>query len=204
MCGRFDFHGSASDLTELVGADEALAVGGSYNIAPMQPANVVWKSGLRAMRFGWRRRDKSLLINARSESLQLSIYRKALRDGRAVVPAHGFYEWQPTQQGKQPFYFFAPDHALIYLAALAQQETETTCFIIITQPADSTVGQIHARMPWALPDAHMARRWLDNSTPQQDLARTRPTASLMSRPVSPRVNKSSEQGPQCIVGLPGD
>jgi putative SOS response-associated peptidase YedK len=46
------------------------------------------------------------MINARSETVaEKPSFRRAFKEGRCLIPEDGFYEWQKTNDGKQPYYF---------------------------------------------------------------------------------------------------
>jgi hypothetical protein len=77
MCGRVDFHGVGSDVREICAllAPQAeppteLVASANYNTAPTQVANVWAQGALRALRFGWRRRDGGYVSNARNHGPQ--------------------------------------------------------------------------------------------------------------------------------------
>ena len=86
-----------------------------YNVAPTQPIPVVrlWE-GARHFALarwglipGWVKdpRGFSLLINARSESLEAKpAFRAALRYRRCLFPADGFYDWRREGERARPYY----------------------------------------------------------------------------------------------------
>jgi putative SOS response-associated peptidase YedK len=50
------------------------------------------------------------MINACGETVaQIPSFRKAFRNHRCLVLADGFYEWQKTANGKQPYYIVMAD-----------------------------------------------------------------------------------------------
>ena len=64
------------------------------------------------------------MINARSETAaDKPSFRSAIRRRRCLIPADGFFEWQPRPKGKLPHYIYLADgrplalDILIYLAA---------------------------------------------------------------------------------------
>jgi putative SOS response-associated peptidase YedK len=47
-------------------------------------------------------------FNARAETVaQKPFFREAFRRKRCLIPVSGYYEWQDTLGGKQPYYFTA-------------------------------------------------------------------------------------------------
>jgi putative SOS response-associated peptidase YedK len=93
-----------------------------YNICPTDPVDVVTeRQGSRdfvRMRWGlvpswWPKPLKELraaTFNARVETVaEKPFFRDAFRRTRCLIPASGYYEWQDTATGKQPWYFTRAD-----------------------------------------------------------------------------------------------
>jgi putative SOS response-associated peptidase YedK len=54
----------------------------------------------------WKKPMKEIpaTFNARAETVATkSMFRDAFKRSRRVIPASGYYEWQPTPTGKQPY-----------------------------------------------------------------------------------------------------
>jgi putative SOS response-associated peptidase YedK len=61
-----------------------------------------WSKPLREM--------KLATFNARAETLaEKPMFRSAFKRNRCLIPVSGYYEWQDTPDGKQPWYFTARD-----------------------------------------------------------------------------------------------
>ena len=95
----------------------------SYNIAPTQEvADVIAedeKRKLEMLRWGldpsWAEYPTigNRMINARAETVsEKPAFRKPFRMRRCLVLTDGFYEWQKTYNGKQPFYTHIEDGLL--------------------------------------------------------------------------------------------
>ena len=157
------------------------------------------------------RSGQSHAINARSESIhEKPTFRDAFRTTRCLIPATGYYEWA-TSLGKyppkQPFYISSKDGAPLSIAGIySTWRSESGVLIqsasIITQEAVGELATIHSRMP-----VFMARNrwddWLDlgnreTSFLQSLMVSQDPTAGLVTRPVSPRVNVVANNGPEII------
>lgn len=92
-----------------------------YNIAPSQRAPVIrLEHGLAViteLRWGlvpsWAKDEKIAysLINARSKTVaEKPAFRSAYKKRRCLIPADGFYEWQPLgPKLRQPWRFVRPD-----------------------------------------------------------------------------------------------
>jgi putative SOS response-associated peptidase YedK len=82
------------------------------------------------------------------------MFRSAFKRNRCLIPVSGYYEWQDTPGGKQPWYFTAKDGSpALTIAGLwdewkdkASGETLKSCTMIITKP-NKFVSEVHDRMP---------------------------------------------------------
>jgi putative SOS response-associated peptidase YedK len=111
-----------------------------------------------------------------------------------LIPASGYYEWQRTATGKQPYYYTARDGAPLTFAGLWEEwkNIETggplkSCTIIITN-ANELAGKIHDRMPVLLQPKDFDK-WLAGTAGTESL-RPAPNDYLQVWPVSRRVNSS--------------
>ena len=83
-------------------------------------------------------------FNARAETVETKpFFRDAFKRNRCLIPMSGYYEWQDTPTGKQPWYFTARDGSPILTAAAGLWDSwknpETgqpllSCTMIITEP----------------------------------------------------------------------
>jgi len=211
MCGRFTLARSPEELTRVFGLSACADFAPRFNIAPATDIAVVRRTpeGARALhllRWGlipnWSKDPKigSRLINARGETVMVKpSYRNAFQKRRCLIPADGFYEWQPQGQTKQPFYFSDPHGHVLALAGLWESWRapdggllRTTC--ILTTAANARVAPVHDRMPLILSPGSWAT-WLEGSAAEaQALLVPAPAEALRSWPVSHRVNRVQEEG----------
>jgi putative SOS response-associated peptidase YedK len=97
---------------------------------------------------------KLATFNARVETVATKpFFRSAFKRTRCLIPASGYYEWQDTPNGKQPYYFTRRDGSVVTIAGLWDEwkNVETggplkSCTMIITN-ANKFVGEVHDRMP---------------------------------------------------------
>jgi putative SOS response-associated peptidase YedK len=112
-----------------------------------------------------------------------------------LIPVSGYYEWQDTPNGKQPWYFTARDGLQALTTAglwdqwrdKATGETLTSCTMIITAPNDF-VAEVHDRMPVLLAEKDF-EPWLTGKA-GLELLKLAPNDMLQRWPVSKRVNSS--------------
>jgi putative SOS response-associated peptidase YedK len=223
MCGRYVV---AYDPDTLVSGFSVLRVQPfprRWNVAPQSAVPVVYetKAGQRVaelMRWGlipsWAK-DTSLgnkLNNARSDGVfDKPSFRQAARRRRCLLPATGFYEWQATGAGKQPWYVSAKDGQPLAMAGLFEAwrpapdaEWLLTCCVITTD-ANALMAPIHDRMPVLIPPAQWAA-WLARDV--QDpaalapLLAPAPVEGLQAWAVSRAVSRGSAEGEALIQPLP--
>ena len=162
------------------------------------------KRTLERMRWGlvsswWSKPLKELKLatfNARAETVATKpMFRSAFKRNRCLIPVSGYYEWQDTPDGKQPWYFTARDGSpALTIAGLWDewQDKESdkplkSCTMIITKP-NKFVAEVHNRMPVLLAEKDY-EPWLSGKA---GLELLKPAAEdvLQKWPVSKRVNSS--------------
>jgi putative SOS response-associated peptidase YedK len=210
MCGVFGY--TTRDLDERYGSrwhvEKYMSWEPRYNIRPTQNSPVIVnknsKNIMELMRFGlipsWSKYVKLdyPTINARVETVaKLPTYAKPFRTQRVCVLTNGFFEWMPTKEKKkQPFFFHFKDNRPFCLAGIYDvnniaSDTEIKSYSIITQPAGSLVGPIHARQPTVLADESV-KYWLnpDNNDPEKLISMLKPfqDKEMEAYPVSLLVN----------------
>ena len=161
MCGRYYilvYNAEAGKFFPLEFTGGPLPL---YNIAPTQQAPVVRAAdaGRECVRLrwgfipSWSKDGKLSLINAMSETAaDKPMFRSAFRRRRCILPASGFYEWQPTAaKKKQPYAIRLADESPFGFAGLWERwegpdGPVESCCILTTQPNELVAG-IHNRMP---------------------------------------------------------
>ena len=226
MCGRFALKAPPADIARQFGVDAVPELAPRYNIAPTQDILVIrhpWRepeARLEAVQVKWGllpswAKDASMaakLANARAETVaEKPAFRSAFRRMRCLVPADGFYEWEATPAGKQPWFLRLKSQAPLAFAGLwehwqgpdgAPLETAT----IITTDANELVRPVHVRMPVILQPADWPV-WLGAKTAPEDLkALLKPLpADLMERyRVSRRMSNARNEGADCMAPWRGD
>jgi putative SOS response-associated peptidase YedK len=122
-------------------------------------------------------------------------FQDAFKRSRCLIPVSGYYEWQDTPDGKQPWYFTARDGAPALAVAGLWDEWKNpetgqllkSCTMIVTEPNDF-VAEIHDRMPVLLEERQF-EPWLRGEVGMEYL-KPPPNDFLQKWPVSKRVNSS--------------
>jgi putative SOS response-associated peptidase YedK len=125
-------------------------------------------------------RGKSVVINARSETAhEKPMFRNSLVYRRCIIPSTGFFEWGPVitesskvkygeevpdgdsqislwqqpaskKSKKQKYLFNLPGEEALYMAGLYNVFEGENRFVILTTKANSSVVEVHNRMPLVL------------------------------------------------------
>jgi putative SOS response-associated peptidase YedK len=171
MCGRFtqefsyqELHAYFSFFGHPLGNLEP-----PYNICPTDPV-IAWVhteagAALERMRWGlvpgwWKKSLKEVpaTFNARAETVAAKpMFRSAFKARRCIIPASGYYEWQDTPGGKQPWYFTSASGPVLLIAGLWEiwknpeppGDTVRSATMVITEP-NAFVARYHDQMPVVL------------------------------------------------------
>tara|TARA_B100002003_G_scaffold252038_1_gene300797 strand:+ start:29254 stop:29940 length:687 start_codon:yes stop_codon:yes gene_type:complete len=223
MCGRFAIHTSLSVIARdyfgvQVSVGDTLA---NYNVTPGQQIAAIRMGsggddgeGLIFDRSYWGFRPKGagedapLSINARAETVASSRYfSHSFLNRRCLIPANGWYEWQKTASGKQPFYVTPREDVsdpLLFFAGIWTPTGQgvSTCCAIITEPAAREFDEVHHRQPVIL-DAQTIQSWISPEIQDRNsikaLVRRRPIDQLTWFPVSTDVNKPTNNNESLII-----
>lgn len=185
MCGRFSITGEVEFYTDYYGADEVLddPLPPTWNVAPTDPVYVVAERDdsriLSTMRWGLvpahAGDTKRIHINSRVETVDTSpVFAVSFARRRCLIPADGFYEWEPADRGRAPHWVYRADgYPMSFAGIWSTRKTaygwDRTCSII-TAPATGSITGIHDRMPVVLvPEVWDA--WLDRDLRDPEVAR---------------------------------
>ncbi|WP_418154499.1 SOS response-associated peptidase [Actinoalloteichus caeruleus] len=236
MCGRYaislDPARLAAEFDAVDGAEGA--VGPDHNVTPTRLIPIIVERfpvgadsedrrpapvrSVRAVRWGlvppWAPDLTSgpPMINARAETItEKPAYRQAVRRRRCLVPATGWYEWQPNESGKQPFLSVRRDGRPLAMAAVfstwwpKDQPKENTAPVVscavVTTEAQGEFARVHHRMPLVLGREHW-EEWLDPGAEEVrhllDDPAVVPLDELTMYPVSKEVNSMRNNGPRLV------
>jgi putative SOS response-associated peptidase YedK len=222
VCGRYTLAKPIGAVRERFAVGDALTLEPRYNVAPGSEIVAVTTDRDGAprgelLRWGlvpsWAK-DPAVgfkMINARAETLaERPAYKGAFQRFRCLIPADGFYEWQPRDgRAKQPFHVTRSDGALFAFAGLwsvwhrGGTDELRTC-TIITTTANELMATVHSRMPVIL-DREQEALWLDPAVPVpalQTLLHGLAADITELRPVSTAVNDAANDGPECLTDVP--
>lgn len=128
------------------------------DVLPSQKAPVLTQQGFQLMRWGFHMQGTgSLLINARAETAsQKKTFSQSLQSRRCIIPAAGYYEWNPA---REKVTFRRRDGGLMFFAGLYRYEEEKPRYCILTTQANQSARVVHDRMPLILDKGEIAD-WL--------------------------------------------
>ena len=140
------------------------------DIYPGQKALALTADGPQTMSWGFQERGR-LLINARCETaLEKPLFKSHVRARRCLLPAAGFYEWDPA---KEKVTCTAQNGGTILLAGFYRLEEDGNHFIILTTEANESMAGIHPRMPLILSEEE-GSAWLADDGSIETLLRITP------------------------------
>ena len=207
--------------------------GPNYNVAPTTAISAVVKRHtepddestrrVRTMRWGlvppWTKAGADggpdtkgpLLINARADKVvQSPAFRSSAKHKRCLIPMDGWYEWRGDKAPKTPFYMYAADGELLFMAGLwstwrpksgdtPEDAPPLLSATIITTDAAGPLARIHDRMPLTISAADWDR-WMDPDAPiDEGLLRGHGDLDRIAiREVSTLVNNIRNNGPELI------
>ncbi len=223
MCGRYTLApGGLTLFPERFGVAAPAPTLAGYNIPPgLSVATILRRDGAppscESLHWGlipaWSQTAEKQykMINARAETIQQKrAYSGLLAQNRCLIPADGFFEWQPQPDApKQPWWFHMAGAELFAFAGLwttwqprPDVEAVDSC-TILTTAANDVVSPVHSRMPLILrPEVEAA--WLDPALGAEDallLLSASANVQLQKQPVSRAVNSTRNQGSDSIAAV---
>lgn len=219
MCGRYRLSRRKQILEEHFDSVSGMEDWNPrYNIAPTQSVPVIRQNPKEPVRelslFRWGlvpswARDPSVaarMINARSETAGTKpAFSDALKFRRCLVPADGFYEWQKTGKGKQPYCFEINDGELFAFAGLWDRWNDVKgkpleTFSILTTTPNAVTSSVHDRMP-VIVNRDSYDLWLDPGMKDvaavSELLRPFDARQMRCYPVSSRINAAANDDEEC-------
>lgn len=115
--------------------------------------------------------EKKLIINARSETaFEKSLFKRSMIEGRCLIPANLFYEWQGEKKVK---HMISTDDRHMMLGGIHQvfrnrDGKAEERFTILTMDSKDEMMKVHSRMPVIVPKGKYAR-YLDRETPEEEI-----------------------------------
>lgn len=226
MCGRIVQKSGPMDYVERIftnwGRLFTDSVGPRYNVPPgTRPLTMhrLIEGAPEIGRLPWGYKphgSKHFMVNAKAATIERNgwPWKMLIGSGRILVPADGWYEWKPLDDGpkppKQPYYIHG-DGPLFFAALSAWRPgddmDQAHGFAIVTNDSLGGMVDVHDRRPVALPpDA--ARRWIDPEVGAADaralLSEALPEAAFSWHPVRQEVGNAKYELPDAIDPVPID
>lgn len=194
----------------------------NYNISPTLQAPVIVQRGekivVEQMKWGFiphRAKDTNSVFRYKTYNtpekglFTKSTSREAIRTRRCLVPANGFYVWQKSDNGKQPYYITntAEGHTLLAYSGIFSvwedaEGVEHSTFSILTTESTNDISSVTETMPVIIDESHYAA-WLDGniyeSSDLYDMMRPYPQGRLAAVKVSQDVNSVKVNKPALIA-----
>lgn len=211
MCGRYTISKAQEVLGSFFGAEFSETHIPIFNASPTQhlPAILDVDPGrilpvLWGIKPEWAHQKSRLLINARAETVNVRpTFRESFQQRRCLIIADGFYEWQATKDGKQPFRFTMKSGEPFAFAGIWQEVGGEPAYVILTTEPNAVTRPVHDRMPVIL-ERREYRSWLDQDLPIGDILKLLdpyPEDAMTTYRVSKAVNSSRNEQPSLIEPL---
>lgn len=223
MCGRYAATLPPEMMVELFNLLNSVDIPPRYNIKPTDPIVAIRHSRSQGGRvagvYRWGfipsfvkdPKAFKLLLNARAEGIvDKPAFRNAMKWGRAIIPADGYYEWMTGEDGiRRPYYIHSSENAPMAFAGLISnwkdaEGTVTPTAAIVTVDPNLDISNIHDRMPVVL-RGEAIDRWLDteNVGPEDAaaLAEAPPPGTMRYHAVTREVGKIEAEGPDLVRPL---
>jgi putative SOS response-associated peptidase YedK len=218
MCGRYASSRKPDDLVSYFEVEDPPeeVLDPSWNVAPTDKVYAVVqreRRELRVLRWGlvpsWAKDPKvgARFINARQETVATTAaFRVAYAKRRCILPADGYFEWQPVGGAKQPWFLTSQDRQPLAMAGLYEHWKApdgswlSTCTILTTSAPDE-LGEIHDRTPLLVPRAGWAQ-WLAPDVAAPDGLLVPGTSGVLDAwPVHQDVGNVRNNGPYLVDPL---
>lgn len=195
-----------------------------YNVAPTTTVPIIQMDedaeySLEGARWGlvphWWKQDKlpGMTFNARSEeAAQKPTWRHALKHGRCLMPALGWYEWNENEQvrnaaGKlvnRPYFYHAKSREVIFIAGLKSLwvtpdgDPLLSC-ALLSKEASAGLARIHHRMPVIL-TLNIAHQWIDSRLDAEEVQQmiSHSRADFEAYAVNTSVNNTRNDFPELL------
>ncbi len=164
MCGRYYIDDeTAREIEKIVREVNEKLISEKRNVHPSSKAPVVVGNkdvlAVEEYTWGFRHYNKtsSVIFNARAETaMDKKMFKSSIQQRRLAVPAAGFFEWNAN---KDKYYFHSEKDKVLWLAGFYQDDR----FVILTTAANSSIEDIHPRMPLTLEPAEL-KQWIFDNT----------------------------------------
>lgn len=156
MCGRYYIDDkTTSEIEKIVNRIENRLnrPEKARDVYPSDTAPAIWSEDrnmiLQEMIWGFPHFQKQgVVFNARSETLlEKRMFQESTKSRRCIIPVKSFYEWDRV---KNKVTYEREDKNIMFLAGIWSCYEDKNCFVIITTSANSSVKDVHERMPLIL------------------------------------------------------
>ena len=144
------------------------------DVAPVIAPNSRGERAVYPMKWGFA--EKSLLINARTESASNKpTFADAWKYHRCIIPSSHYFEWEHLRDlstGKEKtgakYLIQAKDKEMTYLCGLYRIVDGLPYFVILTREPAEEIKFIHDRMPLILPEERI-NEWIKPDSRPEDI-----------------------------------
>ncbi len=191
MCTRFYVEPDTEEIREIaekirqsqlavrfVMDGDAIVTSGEIRPTNVVPVLASRKDGLKGvfpMRWGFKIPERTLIVNARTETAsQKPTFKESWKKRRCIIPASWYYEWEHLdgnygQKKTGDKYMIQPKGSpMTWLCGLYRMEDGFPVFTVLTREPTEELRRIHDRMPLILPKDRIDD-WIKPDTRPEDL-----------------------------------
>ena len=191
MCGRYQFTKTESgELSEMIRRIEARHGADAFGFEEICPGSMVPvlmpspDGPVPGLSYWGFRTSKSLVINARAETAaEKPMFRDGILLRRCAIPSTGFFEWDGS---RRKYLFTLPGEEVFYMAGIFEIQGGSSCHCILTTAANSSVREVHSRMPLVLTREQVGP-WIGNTAETASFLRMTPP-TLEKRPMDDQIS----------------
>ena len=215
MCRRYTYY--PSEFPDLRLDEPFLQFNHRFNIAPGRNAPVIVakkdRNALDMFRWGLIPKGAKeaaigyMMINARAETVtEMLPFKRLVGKRHCLVLANGFYQWRRDGKQKFPMHFKLKSGESFTFPGLwdtwrQPDGTILSTYTLLTTTANELVGAVHNRMP-VIFETDAALQWLA-CVPEMmphclELLKPFPAEQMTAYEVSPLVNNSKIDSPECV------
>lgn len=175
MCGRYLIEEKDIEIRNIIN-DTIKTLGEGVKTGEIYPTNnapvLIGEDEIKPALMTWgfpNYQNKGVIINARAETAgEKRTFHDAFFTRRCVIPSSGFYEWAHTEgkMQKDKYLFKLPQSNILYMAGFYSDfkidGVLSKRFIILTTRPNSTIEDIHNRMPVVLSENNV-EDWINDT-----------------------------------------
>lgn len=172
MCGRYSLEVTYDLFASRYGLEfESIEYQQRQEIFPTQKSPILLSENqLEFAKWGFKNEYSSQpIINSRLETVtDKKMFQEPFTEGRCLIPATSFFEWQKVNQDKIKRKIFVENQFIFSMAGISKKVGQHRVYSILTMEANEAFKDIHHRMPVIL-NGFDELKYLNKNTSLKDV-----------------------------------